>query len=761
MLADVLQDVVFIRENMATKEDVARIMRDALAQAGVTNTREPLPNVSTLVKSDQGRNLLLTALQRFRELPLEVQRTNPELFDMAGKIGQMTGDYEQAQAAFAVVSELSANKLDQAQAHYNTYLAALEQGAKAGKSEAWTAALNELIEAAKLDPQRFTPFDLGKYEPIKILGTGGFGVTFLCRNRTTEGHRAIKSLHTEQLEDARRQQVLDEGKILEQIQHPNIVRIFDIEFAVRPDQRPYFVMEYCDGFQTLEQFVNTNGKLKPADLREVARQIAEGLKAAHEKRVLHRDIKPANVLVRRDGTVWQVRLIDFGLALRSDLLQAGQQSSKAKDALNILGREIAGTRAYAPPEQMDEERHAEVAKHSDIYSLGKTCYFALFGKPDPDDDEKQGLSPELRSVLSRCTAGTISKRPKDVDELIKAFNSKSAGHTDPAVNTVALKAAGASLLPGLGHLLFVPSQRAKGIVLLLTSLFVLIPCLGFYWPSVLVAWLLLVATDAFCSVRASQSESESQPVLGDEKFRGKNAAYIDHRGQKVDVKFEDLVVLAARGVIREDTSVWIAGYDGKKWHDFKDVRDKFPSLALATRAKPNGTHANSSGWTIFGVRWAEMDRRSAVLAGAYCISVLAVVMVVASWLATVSTETVQPDPRFTGVWTKPDDAGSNMPYDGRHWRANYSLTVTSTTLNWTYVEQVGRGPSNVNTSCRYRWTKTNEIQLLDAKTDNGAKQIVTIRLEFISDQELILIVENEEKLKYNPFAYLKGKFRRQ
>jgi hypothetical protein len=129
--------------------------------------------------------------------------------------------------------------------------------------------------------------------------------------------------------------------------------------------------------------------------------------------------------------------------------------------------------------------------------------------------------------------------------------------------------------------------------------------------------------------------------------------------------------------------------------------------------------------------------------------------------ATVSTETVQPDPRFTGVWTKPDDAGSNMPYDGRHWRANYSLTVTSTTLNWTYVEQVGRGPSNVNTSCRYRWTKTNEIQLLDAKTDNGAKQIVTIRLEFISDQELILIVENEEKLKYNPFAYLKGKFRRQ
>lgn len=71
------------------------------------------------------------------------------------------------------------------------------------------------------------------------------------------------------------------------------------------------------------------------------------------------------------------------------------------------------------------------------------------------------------------------------------------------------------------------------------------------------------------------------PTLGVEKFIGKKAAYIDVRGQKVDVKFEDLAKLAAKGIIQDDTSVWISGLSGKKWFDFKQLEDILPSLGQA------------------------------------------------------------------------------------------------------------------------------------------------------------------------------------
>jgi serine/threonine protein kinase len=436
MLDDVLEDVGYIRENMASRADVARIegmLLQILAQLGMAKVREMSSRHSMSIRTDNDRRAADAAIRDYRALPEAVRRANPQLIESAAKVQFALGDFGEAQASFLELPDLLEDNHAKAQAHYNAYLAALELGSKPGNSEIWSTALRELLEAAKLNPQRYVPFDLGKYEPVRILGVGGFGVTFLCRNRTTGGYRVIKTLHAEQLDDFRRQCVLDEGRILEHVQHPNIVRIYDIEFAAQPDQRPYFVMEFCDGFQTLEEYVAKYGKLGLADVCEIARQIAAGLKAAHDKGVLHRDIKPANVLVRREGKVWQVRLIDFGLALRGDLLQFGHQS-RAKDSASILNREIAGTRAYAPPEQMDEERQTEIGTHSDIYSLGKTCYFMLFLKPDPDDDEKQSLPTRLRAFLSRCTAGTISKRPNDADELVKEMLT-------PDVSTLALKVA--------------------------------------------------------------------------------------------------------------------------------------------------------------------------------------------------------------------------------------------------------------------------------------------------------------------------------
>jgi hypothetical protein len=85
-----------------------------------------------------------------------------------------------------------------------------------------------------------------------------------------------------------------------------------------------------------------------------------------------------------------------------------------------------------------------------------------------------------------------------------------------------------------------------------------------------------------------QYVAATTPTLGAEEFAGKNAAYINAFGRKVDVKFEDLAKLAAKGVIRDDTSVWIAGFDGKKWHDFKELEHLLPSLGQAHVPNPRG-----------------------------------------------------------------------------------------------------------------------------------------------------------------------------
>ena len=170
-------------------------------------------------------------------------------------------------------------------------------------------------------------------------------------------------------------------------------------------------MDYFEG-ENLESYVANQGPLLPQELLAVARQVAEALQAAHAKGIFHRDVKPGNILVKREGEEWRVKLIDFGLALRSSTLD-GQLSTQGPRAQTTIGKSIAGTMNYAAPEQMGQLPGVPVGPYSDVYGFGKTCYYALKKTPDPDDGEKAELPDDWRQFLSNCTRTAKENRLPD------------------------------------------------------------------------------------------------------------------------------------------------------------------------------------------------------------------------------------------------------------------------------------------------------------------------------------------------------------
>jgi serine/threonine protein kinase len=370
--------------------------------------REVRPSDSLSIRNDAERQLVKNLVLEYRALPEEQRRKEPTLLNSVGKLEVVVGEFEAAQRDFQAVAAMTPDPKVQAEAHFNAYQAALER-------QDWPEALVSLQQAVNLDAARFAPFPLERYDPQKILGAGGFGVAFFCRNTRSGGRVVIKTLRSDGL-DRGMNQVFGEAQALEELEHPAIIRIRDCDFAGAGQTRPYLVMDYFDGVN-LESYVAERGPLSPEDMLAVASQVAEALQVAHNSNILHRDIKPANVLVRRDGPAWRVKLIDFGLALRPESL-GGHPSTSGPRAQTTIGKSIAGTLHYAAPEQMGQAPAVAVGRYSDVYGFGRTCYFALLQTPSPDREEEDELPPEWGSLLRQCTRRDASKRLQDFSTVL-------------------------------------------------------------------------------------------------------------------------------------------------------------------------------------------------------------------------------------------------------------------------------------------------------------------------------------------------------
>jgi WD40 repeat protein len=205
-------------------------------------------------------------------------------------------------------------------------------------------------------------------------------------------------------------------------------------------------MDYFQG-QTLEGYVKEHGPLPVEDVLAVARQVAEGLQAAHGAKVLHRDVKPANLLVRKEAAGWKVKVIDFGLALPQKVVETSQKASTVRQKETRVGSSVAGTLDYGAPEQMGR-RKEPVGRYSDVYGWAKTCCYALFQTTQPTFRHWQSVPEPLAELLGRCLEEDPKKRPQGFAEVLKGLDTGAAS------------SAAASVVPEQGFDFDTPQRQA-------------------------------------------------------------------------------------------------------------------------------------------------------------------------------------------------------------------------------------------------------------------------------------------------------------
>jgi serine/threonine protein kinase len=365
------------------------------------------------IRSEDERKLIQRVVAEYRLMTEENRRKSPALLDAIGKLEHAAGDFDAAAKDFSRAAEIVQDPEAKATAHIQAFRAEVE-------SKQWAEALSHFLQAVEAGGPVYRLFPTDKYIPSRILGAGGFGTVFLCQDRFLKKEVVVKALTTDDL--ARDiDSVFDEARVLEELSHPSLIRLRDCGCAENDPRRPYIVMEYFAA-GTLDDYVHANGALSPQAARSVGRGIAEGLEAAHRKKILHRDVKPGNVLLRRDESAsdpaqgWEVKLIDFGLAVRI----RSQSTVGGTRGQSILGRSIAGTYKFAAPEQIGELEGVSVSPRSDVYGLGTSLCFALFKTARPSRRQWRQIEDEpLAELLDECLSDHPNDRPELAEVLVR------------------------------------------------------------------------------------------------------------------------------------------------------------------------------------------------------------------------------------------------------------------------------------------------------------------------------------------------------
>jgi len=280
--------------------------------------------------------------------------------------------------------------------------------------------------------QAGTKLDGGKFTVGKVLGQGGFGITYLGGDTSLGRSVAIKEFFpqgctrqgttvcpsgTITVTDyhVARQKFLEEARVLAQFHHRGIVAVYSI---FEENNTAYMVMEFVKG-KTLFSLVEARGPLPEKEVVNYITQAADALNAVHEAKLLHRDIKPENLMVTQDG---RVVLVDFGTA-------RAFASGKTRHMTAML------TPGYAPLEQYGQQ--ARFGVFTDLYALGATCYHLLTGQmPVQATDRAAGVELQPPHRLNHKVSQTVSdavmwamemradRRPQSAQEFIKALRGE-------------------------------------------------------------------------------------------------------------------------------------------------------------------------------------------------------------------------------------------------------------------------------------------------------------------------------------------------
>lgn len=212
----------------------------------------------------------------------------------------------------------------------------------------------------------------GKYRILNKIGQGGMGSVYKALHVTFDELRAIKVISPELIHDELfLKRFQHEAVITRKLQHPNAVRVDDIDQA--EDGRPFIVMEYIEG-KSLRSLIENEGALAAPRVCSIIKQVSLALDAAHRLGMVHRDIKPDNIVLVDTPEGELAKVLDFGIAK----LKEGRRGDTGGMTLTGTGV-VIGTPQYMSPEQAMGKRGDELDGRSDLYSLGIVMYQMLTG----------------------------------------------------------------------------------------------------------------------------------------------------------------------------------------------------------------------------------------------------------------------------------------------------------------------------------------------------------------------------------------------
>lgn len=210
----------------------------------------------------------------------------------------------------------------------------------------------------------------GKYRLICKVGQGGMGAVYKAVHLAFEELRALKVIAPELISDQLFvQRFKKEAVITRKLQHPNAVRVDDIDEA--EDGRPYIVMEFIDG-KSLKKLIREEGPLPVPRVLAIIKQAAAALEAAHKLGMVHRDIKPDNIALVDTPDGEMVKVLDFGIAKVKEA-RMGEAAGMTLTGAGV----VIGTPQYMSPEQAMGKRGDELDGRADLYSLGVVMYQML------------------------------------------------------------------------------------------------------------------------------------------------------------------------------------------------------------------------------------------------------------------------------------------------------------------------------------------------------------------------------------------------
>jgi len=264
------------------------------------------------------------------------------------------------------------------------------------------------------------------YRIEKLIGEGGMGNVYLAKHLQFDRDVAIKVLHPNLAKNENiRQRFKKEAATLSQLQHPNIVSLFDY---IEEEENAFLIMEYVEG-KPLDIYIDTvSGPIPEEKTIQYINKILDALEYAHEKNVVHRDIKPSNIIITPKN---EIKILDFGIA---KIL--GESNKK----LTKTGSKI-GTVLYMSPEQV---KGYNIDKRTDIYALGVTLFQMLTGKCPYSADSTEyeiyskivneplptptSIYPIVSNYMERIVAKATSKIPdyrfQNCSELREALKNK-------------------------------------------------------------------------------------------------------------------------------------------------------------------------------------------------------------------------------------------------------------------------------------------------------------------------------------------------